>query len=65
MDETHQSCLFTKYQKGQLVKKRKKEKKNQRAHDDCLFHEVCQQPIQNYETTNFVHQFIQGVANVQ
>jgi hypothetical protein len=25
----------------------------------------CQQPIQNYETTNFVHQFIQGVANVQ
>ena len=25
MDETHQSCLFTKYQKGQLVKKKKKE----------------------------------------
>ena len=22
MDKTHQSCLFTKYQKGQLVKKK-------------------------------------------
>ena len=56
MDETHQSCLFTKYQKGQLVKKRKKEKKNQRAHDDCLFHEV---PTTNSELWN--HQFCSSI----
>ena len=65
MDETHQSCLFTKYQKGQLVKKEKKKEKIIRGLMTIASFMRCQQPIQNYETTNFVHQFIQGVANVQ
>ena len=50
MDKTHQSCLFTKYQKGQLVKKR--------GLMTIAFFMRCQRPIQNYETANFVHQWI-------
>ena len=58
MDKTHQSCLFTKYQKGQLVKKEGSWRLpfSWGANDQFR---IMKPPIL------FINGFIQGVANLQ